>query len=286
MNDSDQSVEGVGGVDSVDQKNENGSVQLNQAGGNFAGNTATTVAAGGQLNLFMDDADQDVLAVGAQNSVNQKNRNATGVTTTIPGDSTTTTEVTKDIDYFFGIPYVDSVTTTTTTVTAPSTTVTSGGDQTNKAAGNLALNSGNTFAVGIQANGFMDDADQSVGATGALNMVDQSNKDAASSQYNEATHNGSINTGLTVAGGLQLNGWMDDSTQSVGATGAASLVSQSNHNSPSQLNAANHNGALNVGPTVAVGLQVNGYMDNSSQSVSAVGASAGVSQTNVNSVGN
>lgn len=177
----EQDVEGVGGVASVDQKNDHGRHQTNTAGNNGAINFSTTLAAGVQGNAFVRNADQGVLGVGAQSTVAQENNKATG-------------------------------------------------NQFNAANGNGAVNLGRTVALGGQLNLGVRNADQSVNATGAVSLVRQTNRRGSNpgTQVNSATGNVAVNAAPTFAAGAQVNVGVRNASQTVGAVGASSSVTQVN----------------------------------------------------------
>jgi len=175
-----QSVEAVGAVSSTTQKNVDGDDnQANLGGLNGSYNEALIVAAGVQGNLLVNKATQSVLAVGAQTSMSQTNRDAgedqlnvtalngalnTGTIVAVGGQvNLLTNKATQSVAAVGAGSFVSQKNV--------------GGDnQTNLSLGNFAVNTATVVAGGVQLNGGVSKASQSVSGVGASASTSQVNR--------------------------------------------------------------------------------------------------------------
>jgi hypothetical protein len=262
--------------------------QYNGTFGAGAFNSGTVVSAGAQANLFVKKAEQNVDAVGAVVSVEQLNKSGSTQTNgvVLAGALNTGTVAAIGIQANAGVKKAEQTVVAVGAQVATSSTnkdsarVRSRG-QTNYAVGIGSMNTGTVLAGGGQANLFVKKAEQSVAAVGASTFVSQTNNSSSNGQTNTAKYVGAKNTGFVGAAGVQLNGGVKTASQSVSASGAGAFVTQLNKNGAGlQKNVATGILSVNRGPVVAAGLQLNVGVKTASQSVSAVGASVGISQIN------
>lgn len=178
VNKATNNVESVGAVSGVSQVNNTAILQENTAVGNGALNEGVTYAIGVQGNALVNRADQDVLAIGAQSSVDSTNRNGVLQVNTAGGNFATNEARTGAL----GVQLNGGVYRASNDVTAVGASAgvdqvnRNGAVQSNLAGGNYSSNYATTAAVGGQLNVGVNRASQNVSAAGAVSSVGQTNR--------------------------------------------------------------------------------------------------------------
>jgi len=270
---------GAGAANAQDQNNASlGVVSLN---------TGFVAATGVQGTAFAQKASQDVTGVGAIASVDQKNVDGDDDQTNVAAlvgalNVAPVAAVGAQGNLLVG-KASQSVGAFGAQASVDQKNVDSDDDQTNVTVLVGALNTAPVAASGLQGNLLVGKASQSVSAGGAGSFVTQTNKQnfGEDDQTNITAGVVAVNLAPVAASGTQINLLVGKGTQTVGASGASVGVTQLNRDTDgTQNNAVLGVGSANFGPVAASGLQVNVVGRNFSQSVSAVGSSTGVSQTN------
>lgn len=221
--------------------------QLNVQRDNTVVNNEDVTARGTQRNVRAKNANQTVLAFGANHSGEQLNREGDG-----------------DVR-----------------------------SQKNRVVDNVAVNNEEVEAFGTQVNRAIVDNDtvdtvrnveQTVSATGAGTVDSQTNR-GGTFQTNVSAGNTVVNNDDARARGRQVNENVTrDATQDVFATGASQNTHQLNAGGTQQRNRTVGNTVVNNDGVLAVGRQINTVgtqsMRNANQTVSGIGASRNVGQTN------
>jgi hypothetical protein len=261
--------------------------QVNETTNTTAYNTGAKIAVGTQANIVVKTASQDVTALGASTSIEQVNKDS-------DNDQYNNAYTSKSVNVgptgAAGFQLNLGVKNTEQNVgafgaqtTVAQTNIDSDNNQKNTATGISASNQGTAVAVGAQINAGARNTSQTVTSSGAGAFVTQINKKNyhEDSQGNVVENLSTANRGTVASLGTQVNVGTRSATQNVTALGASAGVTQLNARTGGvQYNTATSIKSSNSAPTYATGAQVNVGTRSATQSVRAIGASTGISQTN------
>ena len=272
-------------IASIDQVNKTTTITAYNNGAKIAVGTQINVKA--PANAVVKTASQGVTALGASTSIEQVNKDGednqynTAYTSKSVNDGPTGA---AGFQLNLGVKNTEQNVGAFGAQTAVTqTNIDSDNNQKNTATGISADNRGAAVAVGAQINVGARNTSQTVTSSGAGAFVTQINKKNhhEDSQVNVVEHLSTDNRGAVASLGTQVNVGTRSATQNVTALGASAGVTQLNaRTGGEQYNTASSIKSSNSAPTYATGTQVNVGTRSATQSVRAIGASTGISQTN------